>query len=94
MAAVKNLILINPVNRQRGLSTIKTTKFKPMALGILAAQAPRETAVHIIDENFEVFEEKIKTLPEPCLVGLTSFTSSVTRAYEIARYFKLSLIHI
>jgi radical SAM superfamily enzyme YgiQ (UPF0313 family) len=76
----KKLLLINPVNpRRKGLTINTNSRFPPLGLGIVAALTPDEWDVEIIDENFEPFEYR-----EADLVGLTAFTASVNRAYEIA----------
>lgn len=59
-----------------------------MNLGILAKLTPPDKKTYLIDENFDVFEEKIKQVGDVDLVGITSFTSTITRGYEIASFFK------
>ena len=85
---IKKIIFVNPINRQRGLSTTPYTKFKPMALGVLAGMTPENVRTEIIDENFDVFEEKAALYGLPDLVGITAFTPTVARGYEIARYYR------
>jgi radical SAM superfamily enzyme YgiQ (UPF0313 family) len=80
----KKLILINPVNpRRSGLNINPSGLFPPLGLGIVAALTPSDWDVEILDENFEKFRYK-----EADLVGLTSFTASITRAYEIASLYR------
>jgi radical SAM superfamily enzyme YgiQ (UPF0313 family) len=80
----KRLLLINPVNPRRAGLTINTTsRFPPLGLGIIAALTPDNWDINIIDENFEPFEFR-----EADLVGLTAFTTSVNRAYEIAALYR------
>jgi len=55
-----------------------------MALGVLAKLTPEEVEVFIIDENYDNFEEKIGLAGKVDLAGITAFTSTVTRGYEIA----------
>jgi hypothetical protein len=78
------LVLINPVNPHRvGLTANVSSRFPPLGLGIVAALTPAEWDIEIVDENFEQF-----TFKKADLVGLTAFTASVTRAYEIAGIYK------
>ncbi len=81
---MKKLILINPVNKSRpGLAINKSSRFPPLALGIVAALTPNGWVVQIIDENFTEFKYQ-----EADLVGITATTASVNRAYEIAKIFR------
>jgi radical SAM superfamily enzyme YgiQ (UPF0313 family) len=80
----KRLLLINPVNSNRaGLTVNHTGLFPPLGLGIVAALTPSDWCIEILDENFERFHFK-----EADLVGLSSFTAQITRAYEIAGIFR------
>lgn len=80
----KKLLLINPVNpRRTGLAVNPIARFPPLGLGIVAALTPGGWEVEIADENFESFEYR-----EADLVGLTAFTATVTRAYEIASLYR------
>ena len=80
----KKLILINPVNRNRiGLTVNPSSRFPPLGLGIVAALTPDDWSIKIIDENFECFKYE-----DADLVGITSFTASVTRAYELAGFYR------
>ncbi len=80
----KKLLLVNPVNpkflkfglRQEG-------RIPPLALGIIAALTPNDWDVKIVDENFGTLDHI-----EADLVGITAFTCTVTRAYEIADIFR------
>lgn len=79
----KNLLLINPVNSARvGLTINKSSRFPPLGLGIVAALTPDNWTVKIIDENFSEFQYQ-----KADLVGITAFTASVNRAYEIAKLY-------
>ena len=81
----KKLLLINPVSELRkGFVYSNSSLYPPLSLGILAALTPDNWEVEIFDENFETFEKII----EADLVGLTSFTSSAYRAYQIAAVYK------
>lgn len=82
--SMKKLLLINPVNIARvGLTINKSSRFPPLGLGIVAALTPNDWVVKIIDENFTEF-----TYQEADLVGITAFTASVNRAYEIAKIYR------
>ena len=80
----KKLLLINPSNPcKTGLTINKSSTFPPLSLGIIAALTPDDWNIKIIDENFDAF-----IYEDADLVGLTAFTSSVTRAYEIANEYR------
>lgn len=80
----KKLVLVNPVNPNRlGLSINLSGRFPPLGLGIVAALTPANWDVELIDENFVPFAFR-----DADLVGLTSFTASITRAYEIADIYR------
>jgi len=80
----RKLLLINPVNPSRiGLTVNPSSRFPPLGLGIVAALTPDDWSVKIIDENFERYSYE-----EADLVGLTAFTASVLRAYEIAGLYR------
>jgi radical SAM superfamily enzyme YgiQ (UPF0313 family) len=80
----RKLVLINPVNpRKTGLTVNMSSRFPPLSLAIVAALTPPDWDVRIIDENFEPF-----TYVDADLVGLTAFTASVRRAYEIAGFYR------
>ncbi len=82
---MKKLLLINPVSElRRGFVYSNSSLYPPLSLGILAALTPDDWEVEIFDENFETFESVI----EADLVGLTAFTSSAYRAYQIAAAYK------
>jgi radical SAM superfamily enzyme YgiQ (UPF0313 family) len=81
---VKKLILINPLNRKRaGLAMNKSSRFPPLALGIIAALTPDDWEIEIIDENFSEFEYK-----EADLIGITACTASANKAYSIAKIYR------
>jgi radical SAM superfamily enzyme YgiQ (UPF0313 family) len=80
----KRLVLINPVSTYRkGFSLDLTSKFPPLGLAILAAHTPSHWKIRIIDEHFQTFRFR-----EADLVGITSFTASAPRAYEIAKVYR------
>jgi radical SAM superfamily enzyme YgiQ (UPF0313 family) len=81
---MKKLILINPVNPARtGLTVNKSSRFPPISLGIIAALTPADWEVEILDECWEPF-----VYEDADLVGITAFTSSAPRAYEIAAIYR------
>ncbi len=80
----KKLILVNPVNPGRtGLSITPGGRFPPLGLGVVAALTPGDWCIQILDENFETFQYE-----EADLVGISSFTSQILRAYEIATIYR------
>jgi len=80
----KTLLLINPVSQLRpGFHINKVTRNQPLSLGIIAALTPSHWKLRIIDENFRKFRYY-----EADLVGLTAFTSTAPRAYEIAAIYR------
>jgi radical SAM superfamily enzyme YgiQ (UPF0313 family) len=80
----RKLLLINPVNPLRsGLTVNKSSRFPPIGLGIIAALTPQSWDVQLIDENWHPFSYQ-----EADLVGITAFTASANRAYEIASIYR------
>ncbi len=80
----KTLLLVNPANQLRpGFHINEATRNQPLSLGIIAALTPPDWKIKIIDENFREFRYY-----EADLVGLTAFTSSAPRAYEIAAIYR------
>jgi radical SAM superfamily enzyme YgiQ (UPF0313 family) len=81
---MKKLVLINPINPTRaGLTINKSSRFPPIGLGIVAALTPAPWDVQLIDENWEPFSYQ-----KADLVGITAFTASANRAYEIASLYR------
>ena len=79
----KKILLINPIIKYRkGFSVGRGTQ-APLGLGIIAALTPEEFEVEILDEVHDDFE-----LKNADLVGLTSFTFNIPRAYEIASMYR------
>lgn len=79
------IALINPIARRtQGYHTIGS-KIPQLALQVLAQLTPPEHHVDLIDELFgsEFTDEKVHR-GQYDLVGVTSYTSGATRAYEIA----------
>lgn len=80
----KKLILINPRGKHSiGFVVNRESRFPPLGLGIVAALTPDDWDIKIIDENYEEF-----IFEEADLVGITSFTSTITRAYDIASIYR------
>ena len=78
------LVLVNPVNPVRtGLSVNRSSRFPPLGLGVVAALTPPFWEVELVDENFETFSYRPADL-----VGITAFTSSANRAYQIADAYR------
>ncbi len=81
--AKKKLLLINPRGKHRiGFVIDRESRYPPLGLAIIAALTPDDWEVILKDENFEEFE-----FEDADLVGITSFTSTVTRAYDIAKQY-------
>ncbi|MCX6276738.1 MAG: radical SAM protein [Bacteroidetes bacterium] len=80
----KTLLLVNPANKSgSGFIVNKDTRYQPLSLGIIAALTPPDWKVKIIDENFRDFR-----FYEADLVGFTAFSSTVSRAYELAKLYR------
>ncbi len=79
----KKLILINPLRQKSGFVLSTLLFYPPLSLAYIAAMTPSTWEVEIIDENIEEFQFK-----EADLVGITSFTSSINRAYELAGIYR------
>ena len=81
---MKKLLLINPASQYRkGFIRSEITRFPPLAFGIISALTPDNWEVELIDENFDEFKYK-----KADIVGLTAFTSSIYRAYQIGEIYK------
>lgn len=80
----KTLLLVNPANKSgSGFIINKDTRYQPLSLGIIAALTPPEWKIKIIDENFRHFQYY-----DADFVGFTAFSSTVTRAYELAKIYR------
>ena len=78
------LVLVNPVNPVRtGLAAYKSSRYPPIGLGIVAALTPEQWDIVLLDENWKPF-----TYQDASLVGITAFTPSANRAYEIAAMYR------
>ncbi|MGM0650325.1 MAG: B12-binding domain-containing radical SAM protein [Bacteroidota bacterium] len=74
---MKKILLINP---KSGFAEFSFNE--PLVLGVLAALTPDNYEVEFIDENFEPF-----TYTECDIVALTSSSSTINRAYGIAKEY-------
>jgi radical SAM superfamily enzyme YgiQ (UPF0313 family) len=81
----RKLVLVNPVNPARTGWTVvkKISRLPPIGLGIIAALTPDHWDVELVDENWEGF-----TYRRADLVGITAFTASANRAYQIAAIYR------
>ena len=81
---MKKLLLINPTKTAAGLGAYKSTSIPPLALSYISALTPKDIyEVEIVDENVEVL-----SYPDADLVGITSYTAHVNRAYEISEIYR------
>jgi len=86
------LFLINPAQKHRhyvtqvGMSQMlgKVNSMPPLSLPTVASLTPDNYDIRIIDEQLE----SIPTNEKPDLVGITTLSSTYSRAFEIADYYK------
>lgn len=79
------LVLINPATPGRaGLSDNYRSKHPPLSLAMLAEMTPDDWEIVVQDENYE----KAEIVLDADLVGITSFTSRVNRAYNLADQYR------
>jgi radical SAM superfamily enzyme YgiQ (UPF0313 family) len=79
------LVLINPASSGRaGLSDNYRSKHPPLALAMLAEMTPDDWEIVVQDENYG----RAEIVPDANLVGITSFTSRVNRAYELSTQYR------
>jgi len=78
-----HLVLTNPVSKKSGIGASKNSNFPPLSLSFIAAATPSNYRITIIDENMGVC-----TYPEADLVGITGYTSSINRGYQIASEYR------
>jgi len=84
MIMKKKLILINPaLERKSGFILSTMLFYPPLSLAYIAALTPSTWDVEIIDENIKEFEFK-----DADFVGITSFTTTINRAYELAGIYR------
>jgi radical SAM superfamily enzyme YgiQ (UPF0313 family) len=86
---MKKLLLINPVGQRSGSLLSKFSTFQPLSLAYTAAVTPSHWDIKIVDENIDKFK-----FEEADLIGITAFTSSINRAYEIARMYREKKIKV
>ena len=87
---MKKLLLINPVGRRSGYLVEQIFHFSTTKPSLyLSAVTPSHWDIKIIDENIDEFK-----FEEADLVGITGFTSSINRAYEIARLYRKKKIKV
>ncbi len=77
------LLLINPSNDHKGLGNVTGTAWPPLSLPYIAALTPPEYEISVIDENIRPFEFRPADI-----VGITAYTASAPRAYEIAAEYR------
>ena len=80
---MKKLLLVNPVGQTSGYLLSKFSTIPPLSLAYIAAMTPSDWEVSIADENFNPV-----SFEDADLVGITAFTSSIRRAYEIAAKYR------
>jgi len=81
---MSKLLLINPKNSSGVLSRVPFLKVPPLNLEILKKLSEDYFDVEIVDENVNEIDYSKKN----DLVGITSMTSTVGRAYSIAKKFE------
>ncbi|OHD37323.1 MAG: hypothetical protein A2015_05065 [Spirochaetes bacterium GWF1_31_7] len=81
---MKKILLINPKSHKLNGKNSSRFRLPPWALCVLASLTPKNYDVEIVDELLEDidFNQKVD------LVGITGFTASINRGYEIAAKFK------
>ena len=77
------LLLINPSNMHKGLGNIRASAWPPLNLPYLAAVTSNHYHIEVLDENIEPFEYR-----EADIVGITAYTASAYRAYQIATIYR------
>jgi radical SAM superfamily enzyme YgiQ (UPF0313 family) len=78
-----HLLLINPSNSIKGLGNMSSTAFPPLNLPYIAALTPPHYKIEVIDENIEIFQYR-----DADIVGITAYTASANRAYEISQIYR------
>lgn len=78
------ILLINPKNVGRGLTSTRFMESTPLGLSVLASLTPEDYSVQIIDENYKdiPYEQEVD------IVGITSMLHVSGRAFDIARKFR------
>jgi radical SAM superfamily enzyme YgiQ (UPF0313 family) len=76
------LLLVNVADREvPGFSSFRISRIPPLGLAYVAAVTPPDWTVRVVDENVEPFFSP----GDADLVGLSSMTPDIRRAYRIAR---------
>ena len=88
--SVRRLLLINPIQwlggrRQRGWNGNRFVP--PLNLAYVAALTPAHWEIRIVDENAGG-DATMNAEPLPDLVGLSSYTATIPRAYQLAAHFR------
>jgi radical SAM superfamily enzyme YgiQ (UPF0313 family) len=81
---MKKLVLINPASHHAGLSDNVRFRHQPIGLASVASLSPKDWEIVIQDENLE----PAKIIDDADFVGITAFTSTATRAYELADQYR------
>jgi radical SAM superfamily enzyme YgiQ (UPF0313 family) len=86
----RRLLLVNPVQRlqgrpQRGWNGNRFVP--PLALAYVAALTPADWEIRIVDENAGGDATQLRD-SMPDLVGISSYTATIPRAYELAAHFR------
>jgi radical SAM superfamily enzyme YgiQ (UPF0313 family) len=81
---VRNILLVNPSNRNDPLENVRTLALPPLSLALLAGCTPPRYEVRIVDEAFEDidFDQTVD------LVAVTCMTPLAPRAYAVAQEFR------
>jgi len=79
-----NILLLSPAADCDRLARNKYVMYAPMTLPMLAALAPPDCHVDVVDEKVEDIDLRLR----PDLVGITAITPSADRSYEIAQHFR------
>ena len=77
------LLLINPSNTHKGIGDYRATAYPLLNLPYVAALTPDHYEIEVIDENIRPFE-----FQNADIVGITAFTSTVNRGYDIAQIYR------
>lgn len=81
-------MLINPLSPDnRGFVVNQGQRYPPLGLGIVAALTPSHWDIEILDEVFTPYDYQ-NHFVDADLVGLSAFTFSASRAYELAGVYR------
>lgn len=83
---MKKLLLIHPSSRSEAMGFGQTASWglPPLALAYVAALTPQSWGVRIVDE----YQEPANPLEECDLVGISTYTCTATRAYDLSALFR------